>query len=219
LPQSQSQKPDFNRFEKRIKELKSSILQMDPALLAEKTGTSFIQKTKTDGNFEFSYWKKSVSLSFPDLIARDLGKNIELNSMDQAMILYYFNTADGIYLSDQWISFSELPDGKFYNQAFQGYTGQLLARTFQNDKIGFEQAAENLSGRHYPLGSTSYVFQILPRISLLVVQWLGDEDFPASFQILFNGSARHYLVTDGYAILGSILTHQLVKSYRQNTSN
>jgi hypothetical protein len=219
LQQNQPQKPDFDRYGQRIEELRSSILQMDPTLLAEKTGTSFIQKPKNDGNFEFSFWNKHVSLSFPELIACDLKKNSELNAMEQATILYYFNTADGISLSDQWISFSELPDGKFYNQAFQGYTGQLLACTFQNDKDGFEQSAENLSGRHYPLGSTSYIFQILPRISLLVVQWLGDEDFPASFQILFNGSAKHYMVTDGYAILGSILTHQLIKSYRQNTSN
>ena len=218
MQQNQPQKPDFNRFGQRIEDLRSSILQMDPTLLAEKTGTKYYSKNKDIGFFEFSFWNKNVALSFPELKAHAQNKNRELNSMDQAMILYYFSTADGISLSDQWISFSELPDGKFYTQAFQGYTGQTLARTFQNDKDGFEKAAEYLSGRHYPLGSTSYSFQILPRISLLVVQWLGDEDFPASFQILFNGSARHYMVTDGYAILGSILTHQLIKTYRQNFS-
>jgi hypothetical protein len=44
------------------------------------------------------------------------------------------------------------------------------------------------------------------------VYWQGDEDFDASCQVLFDASARHYLPTDAYAILGSTLTRMLKKN-------
>jgi hypothetical protein len=45
---------------------------------------------------------------------------------------------------------------------------------------------------------------------LAVVYHLGDENFPASCQILFDASACHYLPTDVCAILGSMLTRKLL---------
>ena len=44
------------------------------------------------------------------------------------MILYYLSYADGTPLADRWIGYRELPDGTFYSQAFQGYSGDRLAR-------------------------------------------------------------------------------------------
>ena len=127
-----------------------------------------------------------------------------------ALLLYYFVTADGIPLRGQWISFTELPDGKFYNQAFQGYTGQQIARTFEDHHQRFERAAESLGGVRQYHGDVSYSFQALPHVPLMVVYWAGDEDFPSNFQILFDATASHYLPTDAYAILGSTLTRRLI---------
>ena len=80
----------------------------------------------------------------------------------------------------------------------------------------FEFAAHNLAGvRQFGLGDLAYTFQALPRVSLLLVFWKGDEDFPASFQVLFDASASHYLPTDAYAILGSTLTRRLIKSAKE----
>jgi hypothetical protein len=127
-----------------------------------------------------------------------------------ALLLYYFSVADGAPLSDRWISFSELPDGKFYNQAFQGYTGQRLVQVFKNNRQSFELAAARQDGRRLSHGDVGFMFQALPRIPLMVAYWQGDEDFPSNFQILFDASASHYLPTDAYAILGSTLTRRLV---------
>ncbi len=136
----------------------------------------------------------------------------QANPLEQAFLLYYLSTADGAPLTGKWISFSELQDGRFYIQAFQGYTGQELARAFEDDRFAFEQAAQALGGVPHPLGDAAYIFQALPNAPLLAVYWQGDEDFPASCQILFDAAANHYLPTDAYAILGSFLTRMLIRN-------
>jgi hypothetical protein len=162
------------------------------------------------GEFRLLLWDRPVAMTFPELIARYEEAGEAVSVMNQALLLYYFNTADGAPLSGQWMSFSELPDGRFYNQAFQGYTGGQLARTFQNDQQSFEHAAQEANGSQRAFGAVSYAFQALPRVPILVVYWQGDEDFPASFQVLFDASASHYLPTDAYAILGSTITRRLI---------
>jgi hypothetical protein len=130
--------------------------------------------------------------------------------MELALLLYYFTIADGFPLSKEWISFADLPDGRFYNQAFHGYTGKELAQAYKNDLFTFERAALSLSGERAGLGDASFVFHALPRAPLCVVFWKGDEEFSSSAQILFDAAASHYLTTDSYAILGSTLTHRLI---------
>jgi hypothetical protein len=135
-------------------------------------------------------------------------------------VLYYFLTCDGTPPAGQWISFSELPDGRFYNQAFQGYTGGKLAATFQNDFDGFCLAAESRGGKRvHLLGDAAYEYNVLPMVNLLVVIWQGDEDFNASYQVLFDAALPHHLPTDAGAITASILTGRLISQLEWTNEN
>lgn len=115
-------------------------------------------------------------------------------------------------MAGKWIAFTELPDGKFYTQAYKGYTGGELTRAFGNDDEAFMQAAESLGGRREFFGNIAYSYQVFPRLAIMVVCWLGDEDFPASYNVLFDAAAGHHLTTDACAILGSTLTKMLIKA-------
>lgn len=202
--------PDPARFTRRLGELRGKLARLDPDRLAIFTGTGFQPGQADQGQFTFSFWSRTVSVSYPAFVAHEVPSGKALSDMNQAMLLYYFSTADGFPLSNRWISFAELPDGRFYTRAFQSYTGHELGRHFASAPNRFESAAASLGGQPSGLGNLAYSFQILPRVNLLIVFWLGDEDFPASFQVLFDESASHYLPTDAYAILGSTLTHRLI---------
>lgn len=202
-----------SRFIHRINELRNCISSHNPFLLAAKTGTTYSENQSGKGEFVFQLWENEVKLSYPDFIAQDAATNGLLPLIDQALILYYFTTADGLSETGEWISFSELLDGRFYNQAFQGYTGKKLSVEFKDDKQAFITAAQKLSGEKFSLGDVSFKFKVLPRVSLLIVLWLGDEDFASSIQILFDSSANHYLPTDAYAIIGSTITRRLLAAY------
>jgi hypothetical protein len=201
----------------RLRELCARLANVDPLLISRNTGAEFFPLSPEVGEFHLLFWEKEIYLEFPGLTARDRITGKDLGIANQVMLLYYFSTADGTPLSNQWISFTDLPNGKFYNQAFQGYTGMELFRHFGNNLALFVEAAQNSGGCNYSFGDKAFVFRVLPRILLLLVCWQGDDEFPASYQILFDASSSHYLPTDACAIAGSMLTRKLLSSTQHQT--
>jgi hypothetical protein len=197
-----------------VEELNAALRDVDPAILRVRTGASFEPGEADNGTFHLTYWGREINLTYPEFSCYEQSGDI-LGIMDRAMLAYYFTISDGTPLTGRWISFSELPDGTFYAQAFQGYTGGELAKVFENNADGFTKAAIGIGGRSpvsgQPLGDLAFAYQVLPHVRLLVTCWLGDEDFPPSYRVLFDAAAGHHLSTDSYAILGSMLTRRLVK--------
>lgn len=211
--------PDPTHLARRTVELHDGLRQVDPQLLARRTGATFTPVGEGQGSFHLSYWGRPLALSYPDFVSRDERTGEQLNPFDEAMLAYYFALSDGTPESGAWISFSELPDGRFYTQAFQGYTGDELAKVMDNDDAGFAAAAGAIGGQELPaggaLGDRAFAFRALPYVSLLVVCWLGDEDFSPSYRLLFDSAVKHHLSTDACAILGSGLTRRLIRAYQR----
>jgi hypothetical protein len=165
-----------------------------------------------DGKIHLKYWGDILVVDWPSLEMRGpSGK--PTSTFDRAMLLYYLHTADGTDMADRWIGFRELPNGGFYNRAFQGYSGDRLARIFDESLEDFIQAATNLGGeRLTSLANYAFAFLPLPRIRIAAVLWPGDDEFPTKASVLFDASSSHYLPTDGLALLGSGLVSRLEKS-------
>jgi len=194
----------------RINELRDKLRHANPDTLAIFTGIPF-KPQDSNGVFAFQFMQHSLCLNFPSLELSQVGQEKPPNPLIQALVFYYFYTADGAPVSHRWIAFSELPNGMFYNQAFQGYTGHPLARAFGDDFSRFSTIARKYEGISESFGDIAFRFRILPRILLLVVGYRGDDEFPSSFKILFDASISHYLPTDACAIAGSMLTGMFLK--------
>ena len=215
---SNESKPDLLAV--RLDELRGKLITREPEQLAVDTGTTLHQPDQGGGEFQFQLWDRDVRLTFPELVTYDSKSGDKLSSSSQALVLYYFLTCDGTRPLGQWISFSELPDGRFYNQAYQGYTGGNLAKTFQNEFGLFCQVAENMGGKRvYLLGDAAYEYNVLPLVNLLVVTWQGDEDFNATYQVLFDAAVSHHIPTDASAITASNLSQRLIVKWETRNEN
>jgi hypothetical protein len=194
--------------------LKISISESaDPRGIAFRCGMEYHENSDVS-YFLFSIFDISVKIKYPQLIAYNNDDGSCLNTAYQALVCYYMSTSvfsDGFPIAGRWVSFAELPDGRFYNQAFQGYTGNKLASSIESDIIRFSKVAIQLYGSPLEVGDSSYKFSALPKVPLAVVYWGGDEDFPPSCKILFDASVSWYLPTDACAILGSMLTQKILK--------
>ena len=215
---SPEEKPDL--LAARLDEMRGELITKDPEELADLTGTTFNRTEQENGEFRFQLWERDVALSYPGLVTSDRQSGEQLSSSSQALVLYYFLTCDGTRPSGQWISFSELPDGRFYNQAYQGYTGGKLAQVFQNDFDKFCLTAESLGGRRvHLLGDAAYEYNVLPMVNLLVVTWQGDEDFNTTYQVLFDAAVTHHLPTDAGAITAGMLAGRLAVELEKSNEN
>lgn len=195
----------------RIAEIRDRLKTNNPGRMALCTGSIYTPIGESSGEFRLPYWSRDVIISYPDFTGSyaDTGEN--LNTFDLTMLAFYFDVSDGAPITGEWIAYNQIPGGLFYAQAFQGYSGNELAKIFANDSEAFMDANEKLNGRREFFGNLAYSYQVLPRVPIMVVCWLGDEDFPPSYRMLFDSNAQHHLVTDAYAILGSNLTRRLIK--------
>ena len=198
----------LDRLAPVVERAQAALSQRDPATLTRCGGC----QRDADGHLRLALLGKDYIVSIPGFQVRTARDGKEASSFTSSLILTYLANADGTPPSGTWIGFRDLPDGMFYVQAFQGYSGGRLVRELRGGLEAFRRAAEALGGRRLDLGSASYAFEALPQVHLALVYWEGDEEFPAQSQVLFDATATHYLPTDGLAILGSQLVGMLLKA-------
>lgn len=192
---------------RRIDELRDAIRSCDLRQLADRTGGKF-----DADRMSFRYWLDMVEVCWPEIHAFTIENGEPLSTFDQAMLTYYLHEADGARMADRWIGFRELPGGAFYNQAFEGYSGRLIAQGFGENPQGLESVADRLDGtRLSQLAPQAFSFLPLPRIRLAIALWPGDEDFAARASVLFDAASSHYMTTDGLALLGAGLARRLLR--------
>ena len=203
-----------------------ALRQRDPRELAARCGAEF-----EHGVLRLKFFDEMHTITFPELKVHVETTNKACGLNRSSMFFYYFLTADGAPRAGKWVAFRELPGGMFYHQAYQGYSGDRLAKAIDNRVGVFERAAKNLGGMKLDIGcdvssrgesaaeanssvprdntSAAFAFDALPRVRVAAVYYAGDEDFPASANVLFDASAIHYLPTDALGGVGSSLVDRL----------
>ena len=193
----------------RAQELRVLLRFQDPGRVAGRSGAAYLELGPGRGELRIALWGNVCILSWPELTGWD-SKDDLLSDLQQALLLYYLVTADDTPLTGKWVSFADLPNGRMYNSAFQGYSGDEIAKTYDLNLEAFERACNLAGGKEVMVGNASFIFQALPRLPLMVTYWLGDEDFPSSCKTLFDESACHYLPIDACAVLGGMLARKLM---------
>ena len=200
--------PQIDKLAPVVKEAQAKLRQIDRVVVADRSGATFDQ----NGKLRMEFLRREYVIDHAEWTVTRADDGAVPPSIMQSLILTYLYMSDGTPPIDRWLGFRELPNGLFYAQAFQGYTGAVLVRDLNGDVAAFKQASEKLQGAALAIGDAGYVFQVLPRIKLAVIMWSGDDEFPAQAQVLFQETAAHYLITDGLAIVGSLLIGQIVKA-------
>ena len=191
-----------------VKEAQAKLRQIDRAVVAEQSGATIDR----DGQLRVEFLRREYVIEHTEWTVRRADDGVAPPSLIQSLILTYLYTSDGTTPTHRLIGFRELPSGLFYAQAFQGYTGGELVRELCGDVVRFQAACDRLSGTAVALGDAGYAFRILPQLTLSIVMWAGDDEFPAQAQVLFDANASHHLPTEALAIVGSLLIGQIVKA-------
>lgn len=191
-----------------VAEAQAQLRELDPDKLALRAGCS----REANGSFRLAFIGQDYLVHPQDFTVRLEGADDDASSFIQALILTYLVTADGTTPSSRWVSFREIPDGMFYAQAFRGHAEDQLVSELDGAVDSFSKGAERTGGTLLEeLGDAAYSFQVLPRISMAIVFWMGDDEFASRASVLFEDTACHYMSTEGLAILGSLLVSSIVK--------
>ena len=194
-------------FAKAVQEWQES----DPSVQAQRGGCllEFVEPPTCQVTVSFYGTTYVVEHPTARVWAQDTGKMPSYGL--QILFLHYLLTADGRPLSGEWVSFRELPDGLFYQQAFRQRSLLPLESKFGHNRPAFERAATALGGEKLGLADSSFRFHALPRVPLAALLWTGDEEFPPTVQILFDASAGGYLPTEDLAMVGGMLSGSFLR--------
>jgi len=197
-------------LEKQLHETQEALRGRDPAEVALWSGAT-CEAVAGGTRLEVLLWGRPYLITWPDVTVRDK-EGQPCPGPFQGLILQYLLLADGAPLENTWVSLRNLPNGAFYEQAFQSYSGNLLVRSFRGDMEGLRAIARGLGGEPLEMGDAAFRFWALPRIPLAVLYWSGGGEFPDSAQVLFDNSASHYHHLEMLAHLGGMLCERIVQA-------
>jgi len=201
-----------DRLAALVAQTREQVRAIPPQNLIRRSGCT----QASDSALCLRLWDELYIVRLSDLSVEHAETQTAPTDFTQALLLTYLATADGTSPSDGWITYRDLPNGMFYAQAFHGYAEMRLVRELGAGGIAaFRRGMEQLGGEPEVVGSgtgnAAYAVQVLPRVRLAAVYWLGDEDFPSQASVLFQETAPHYLSTDGLAVLGSHLVNRIIE--------
>jgi len=197
---------NFN-LENTLKKALEEFAQRSPEELSRKTGTQFDGK-----KFGCHFLNRDVTISHPAGEVLEAANGQPLGLIDRILILHYMLHAVGSPLAGKLISYKELPGGSIYIDPFTNRCIRPLAAIFGKDLTAFRQAAVACGGTEQTYGHASFTFTALPQVPVILVLWEGDEEFPASANILFDQTAGDYLPTEDYAFLCGMVIGMLKKA-------
>ncbi|NDJ75924.1 MAG: DUF3786 domain-containing protein [Chloroflexi bacterium] len=200
---------------------REGLLALPPDQIALRSGARWEPTDpngdERNGTLSLTFLQTPLVVQVPDYTVSGTTDR-PISPMTQALVTAYLLTADDTPRAGEWVSFRELPDGTFYHQAFNGYTGHALVRVLGDNVDGFRYGAQATGGTVLAgLGDAAYEFRVLPRIWMAVVYWSGDPDdgLPPQARVLFDRAAPHYLIVDGLAITGSQLVRRILAAAKE----
>ena len=177
---------------------------------AEKSGAHFEKGSDgKEGRISLSLFNARYVIDFPDLLITSKDKKV-VSLVTKIVLLHYLIMADGRALSHQLIPYKEISGGMLYAGVFARRTVDPLIPVFGQSPERFLDAGFRLGGWKAEHGEVSFVLMALPRIPMTYILWKGDEEFPATIQVLFDKSVEGYLPLEDIVVVGEMATSRLI---------
>lgn len=110
--------------------------------------------------------------------------------------LWYMVNAKDIGLAGRLVRPEGLKGGHHFFTGTHELPLGRLAEKYGSDREAFIKKALSLGGRRTTYGDASFELYPLPRVPVALILWLGDEEFPARADLLFDSSAELHCPID-----------------------
>ncbi len=200
--------PRPNPYQPALDKACADLQRLDPHGVAARSGARLAEGSE-GAELQLAYWGREIAIAWP---GGEVRAAQPLLTSAHLVVLHYLINADGTPMADRWLSFRELPDGRVYDSAFRKRACLPLVHGFGARPEAFRAAAERLGGQRLVFGDASFMFQVLPRVRVAAILYLGDDEFPADANLLFDASLRHYLPIEDVAVLGGLVAAEILRA-------
>lgn len=112
------------------------------------------------------------------------------------LVLSYLIQARDIPLSKKQVSEKYLPGGELFFTGVHQLPIKPLVNRFGNNITAYLNIGRKMGGIEVDFGDLAFNFLVLPRIPIICILWVEDEEFPARISFLFDSTISKQLPTD-----------------------
>jgi hypothetical protein len=157
------------------------------------------------------FLNREILISWPDFSFSLKNSDAKVPIQEQILLLHYMEGAQGMEVEGAWIAYQEVPDGRFYLDAFQRRAKVPMIQAFGTQP----EALLDLACRFYgarPLdqGDCSVLIKAAPLLPVALILWKGDDEFPPDGNILFDRSIVRILPAEDIAWLAGMIIYPLI---------
>lgn len=161
------------------------------------------------------YLNRSYHIVLPGAEVSLADSQEEVPIRNKLLILHYFIRAKGTPLSNQVITYKELPEGANYFPTFAKRAIRPLLGSFGEEPERLIRFAPRLGGHEADYGDVAVTIDAFPRVPITIVLWRGDAEFAPEGNILFDSTISDYLSAEDINVLCETISWSLVRFSRE----
>ncbi|HPN85416.1 MAG TPA: DUF3786 domain-containing protein [Victivallales bacterium] len=185
----------------------AKLADADLAARAENLGFSFLDRntilirafgselTVDLRNFEVRTQKTGLAVK-PDL---------------KIIILHYLLCENNFSETGQLITFRDLPGGQFYLEPYRSRSVNILSSIIKNDIQRLKKNLDRLEWKETSPGDIGAKIHVIGKINATLVYYVGDEEMPASADILYDSSIKKVFNTEDVTVIASLICRSLLQ--------
>lgn len=205
--------PRIDDYKQAFEIAKAELKERNPDLVSSFAGGG-ISRIEDKTYLILRFLNQEISISWGDFSIKKTGRKDEPSLQEQVLIMHYLIGAfrsSGSPLTGEWISFKEIPDGRFYMDAFNRRARDPMLKGFGNNPELLQRLAiEKYNASSFDQGDVSVRVEAFPLISVALVLWRGDDEFPPDGNILFDRNIIDILSAEDTAWLSGMIIYPLI---------
>jgi hypothetical protein len=190
---------------------KEALADKNPKRIADQSGAIFEPDSEGKAILALDFLNRKIRITWPDCDISFIESGDEVPIQQQVLLLHYLIGAKGSGISGEWIAYQEVPDGKFYLDAFLRRAKNPMVQGFgMQPELLVKLATEVYGAKPFDQGDLSVVVQALPMVPVALILWKGDDEFPPEGTILFDRSISNILSAEDIAWLAGMIIYPLM---------
>ncbi len=133
--------------------------------------------------------------------ATDGGKPVK--PADRLLVLHYLLCDLPVKATGELISFRDFTGGQFYYQPFLSRTVNPLVGRFGNNLEGLKKNLDRFYWEELKIGDFAAKIKTFGELDLTLIYHLGDDEFPAAAEVLFDSCVKKVFEAEDAAVLAS----------------
>jgi hypothetical protein len=184
-------------------------MQADPEDVCRRSGAQF---DKAIGSYLLDFLQERYRIVPSNRVIEPVsgpmpagGPSIDL----QVILITYLLNAQAIPLVNKLVAGSSLKGGECFFQGAHGFPLDPLLAQYGRDIEGFQDRGVSLGATQERYGDVALRFAAFPRVSVVMILWGGDEEFPPRLSVLFDASIDQHLPLDAITGLVTEICHRM----------